>query len=521
MKVGADGPVMDHHSRSREATAGELEKSRETPAEPVADSSHDPLGQRPSDNGLEDEKTSSEIWVVNPDADSVSVALGPGPDFKRDSEGRGPETPGFRLPSLDADSAADPLERLALPEATEARAVRTQLEAASDISSVEKEPDSRMFEAIDYGGGVVVRIPKTDLEERGFDTQNEARNRIAELVLRDGEGSLDTVFVRYSESDRRAVAYVNGIGGEVGDRYSLVDARSFDIDRFTELFDKGRCEHLQNVTIEHEEEKVFVAVDARKVELEDWRLSTSRNQVVLGGKLGGEDEFKISYDGRKETMRLGHDVVQGIRVEEDALVISYSQRKNEKHDHRLYLEHAEAPERPSVGHFAKPQVLEHVHAFEHPNIIEGEYRFAIDGELTNEIQSILSNEAAWGEKHVDRMKAEISERLVPNMLEFTGWERVKHHPFNETRKESASANGVDWLVRTPDEKLALLEVKWWGNATRAESKGSLQVTRAFKARREFEGEEIVGAYVAVMSWDANAKSIRVYVKRVRPEVGLS
>ncbi|MDG6969737.1 MAG: hypothetical protein JRN54_01335, partial [Nitrososphaerota archaeon] len=30
-------------------------------------------------------------------------------------------------------------------------------------------------------------------------------------------------------------------------------------------------------------------------------------------------------------------------------------------------------------------------------------------------------------------------------LESRGWERIERHPFSKTRKDSAAANGTDWL----------------------------------------------------------------------------
>lgn len=414
------------------------------------------------------------------------------------------------------------------PPLDEVRVQTEDLHRIPDDCEVEAEPEAdeaRTLEVVDYGKGATVRVPKTDLERLGFDPDEAGEKSIVELQLKDYESEdeeLKTVFARYVSSDRRAEVYVGGIGGEKGDEYEPVRAREYTEERFVRDFDRNKCEHLQNVRLEGEEDRLFVEVDGRKVELEGHRLSTSGHQVMLSGKLGGEADFKVEFDGRKETVRFGRGYpVEGMKMEGDELVVSYAQSRNEKHNHRIYLEHQEAPERPSLKEFGLPEMLEHVKAFDHPDRVEGTYQFILDKAVQKEAGTLLDE--AWkrgGDNERDMLKGDVGEVLVPNLLELVGWERIKRHPFNDTRKEGVGANGTDWLLRAPDEKLVMVEVKWWGDSTRAELKGGLQVGKEYDVRRPYQGEEILGAYVATMDWSVDDNAVKVFVKRIRPEANL-
>jgi hypothetical protein len=169
----------------------------------------------------------------------------------------------------------------------------------------------------------------------------------------------ETAFARFNAQDRRAEAYVDDIGGEKGSRYELLEAWKVDEDRLVSEFERGRCEHLENVRLEHTDEKMFVVVDDRGVELTDHRISTSGAHAVLRGDLDGDDRCKIEFDGLRASVKFGRDYpVEGMRMEGDELVVRYAQSRNEKHEHRLYLEHPQEPERPLLNQFGKQEMLE-------------------------------------------------------------------------------------------------------------------------------------------------------------------
>lgn len=387
-------------------------------------------------------------------------------------------------------------------------------------SRAEPEAEPRTLEAVDYGKGAVLRVPKKDLEGGGYDPPD--RNAVVQLGLKDVETEdVEIVFARYNASDRRAEAYVGDVGGEKGSRYELVEAKEYDEDRFVRDFERGRCEHLQNVRLEHEEDKVLLRVDDRRVEVEEYRLSTSGSHVIMRGKLDGEDSCKIENDGRHSSFRFGRDYpVEGMKMEGDDLAVRYSQSWNEKHEKRLHLERLEAPERPSLNQFGREEMLDHVKMLDHPERVEGVYQFVLDRQSQSEVQRLLEDAERRGDGQYGLMKAEISERMVPNMLELVGWERLQWHPFNESKKEGASITGPDWLLRTPDGRLVLTEFKWWADSERAEYKGESQVAKNLRDHPYFKDEKVVGAYVATVRWDVDDSPMKVYLKQVVPGVSL-
>lgn len=203
-------------------------------------------------------------------------------------------------------------------------------------------------------------------------------------------------------------------------------------------------------------------------------------------------------------------------MEGDNLLVRYAQSRNEKHERRLYLGHLEMPERPPLNRFDRPEMREHVKALDHPPRIIGAYQFKVDNVVRNEIRVLQDETMKRGKNEGDLMKAEISERLVPNLLELSGWERIKRHPFNETRKEGASANGADWLLRTPDGRVALMEVKWYGDQEDAVRKASSQVADDFRENKQYKGLKIEAAYIGIMDWGVDDHPVKIYVKRIRP-----
>ncbi len=392
--------------------------------------------------------------------------------------------------------------------------------SAEPEAKAEPEAQERTLGTVDYGKGAVVRVPKTDLERAGCGPERDD-NAIVQLGLRNVETEdVETVFARYNASDRRAEAYVGDVGGAKGSKYELVEAKEYDADMLARDFAMGRCEHLQNVKLEHAEDKMFVIVDGRRVELEDWRLATSGSHVILRGKLEGEDSCKIEFDGRHSSFRFGRDYpVEGMRVKGDELSVRYAQSWNEKHEKRVHLEHLDAPERPSLGQFDKEEMKEHVKMFDHPERISGLYQFTLDGESQAEIKRLLDDADKRGGKQYEAMKAEVSERLVPNLLEVCGWKRIERHPFSTKDKDGASANGTDWLMQAPDGRVVLMEVKWYENRNQAINKATRQVGDDYRDHENDPDVKLEGAYIAIMDYDSDSghdDSIRIHVLKVRP-----
>ena len=383
----------------------------------------------------------------------------------------------------------------------------------------EREEVPRVLEAVDYGKGTNVRVPMGDLEQAGYGPPDHSA--IVELGLRPiGGDEVEAVYARYNASDHRAEAYVGGIGGAKGSKYELVEAKGVDEDKMARDFERGKCEHLQNVRLEHEDGKMFLNVDGCQVELEGYKMSTSGSHLVLRGKLEGKDDCKLEFDGHRAAVKFGRNYpVEGMRMEGDELVVKYVQSKNEVHEHRQSLDHPDIGDRKlSLGQLDTPEALRLARLLDAPEGTDGVYTFAVDKRLQESVRSILEGAVEEGTRRYGVVKGEVGEGLISNLMNLAGWERIETHPFNETRKVGVTGNGTDHVFRDPDHKLSISESKYWGQIESALKRGEIQVGAYYDRRRKYQGEEIERGYVMAMDWNLNDDPIRIHVRLVRPVV---
>lgn len=383
----------------------------------------------------------------------------------------------------------------------------------------EREEEQRVLEAVDYGKGANVRVPMRDLEQAGYGPPDH--NAIVQLGLRPIEGDeVEAVYARYNASGRRAEANVGDIGGAKGSKYELAEAKGVDEDKMVRDFERGKCEHLQNVRLEHEGGKMFLNVDGLQVELEGYKMSTGGSHLVLRGKLEGKDDCKLEFDGHRAAVKFGRDYpVEGMRMEGDELVVKYVQSKNEVHEHRQSLDHPDIGDRKlSLGQLDKPEALRLARLLDAPEGTDGVYTFAVDKRLQESVRSILEGAVEEGTRRYGVVKGEVGEGLISNLMNLAGWERIERHPFNETRKVGVTGNGTDHVFRDPDHKLSISESKYWGQIESALKRGEIQVGAYYDRRRKYQGEEIERGYVMAMDWNLNDDPIRIHVRRVRPVV---
>ncbi len=505
-KVGSEKDDAATVGGEDRGDSAEQEKTTEVPADAAEAKENDSANEAP-DNGTREAPTEDK----SPEEGGAASASEKPTEHEQDEKS---------LPTDNVSYSRNDDQMLVVEHASSGseRDEQSETPGLHHLQSHQDAVESRTFEAVDYGRGANVRFPQGDLEQAGFDPPEHST--IVQLGLKpEGSEDVETVFARYSASDHRAEAYVGDIGGQKGSRYELVEAKEVTEDALTRAFERGKCEHLENVKLEHQDGKVYMNVDGRGVELSDYKMATSGSHLVVRGKLEGEDSCKLEFDGRRASVKFGRDYpVEGMKLEKDELVVKYEQSRNEVHEHRLHLEHLAAPERPSLNQFDKPQMLEHIQALNRPPGSDGMYQIALDEPARREVEGLLADAPDYG-----LMKAEISERLVPNILESLGWERIERHPFSRSRKDSAAANGVDWLMRDLDGDTALVEIKWLEDRRNGIRKAAAQVERDFRDCGEDSGFDIKAAYIAIVDYDEENrenKPMKVHVLRVADKEGL-
>jgi hypothetical protein len=239
----------------------------------------------------------------------------------------------------------------------------------------------------------------------------------------------------------------------------------------------------------------------------------------MRGKMDGEDDCKIEFDGRRVSVRFGRDYpVEGMRAEGDELVVAYAHSRSEKHEHRHLLNTLQADDwGSSLGRLDQPEALKHVRLLEAPEGTDGIYTFGVDRSLQESVRSMFEEALNEGRRRYGTVKGEVGENLISNLLTLANWEAIERHPFNERKKDGVSGNDTDHAFWDPERRLSISESKYWGNVEGSLKRGEIQVGAYYDRQRRYNGREVERAYVMAIEWNLNDDPIRVHVKRVRPK----
>ena len=189
--------------------------------------------------------------------------------------------------------------------------------------------------------GLVLRVPKTALESRGFRPDVRGGRELVELLVSRGKASTsqECVFANYYPKDRRAEVYLGRLGSDGCGPLEVTRARGYSLSAFVEDFNEHKSLQLANAMLGCEGELAWVEVDGRDVPLSEPQMNTFGSMVNLRGKLEEVGpEVKFEYDGRLAIARFkGRPMIEFMQVQGDELEIGYAQSKDEKHVYRMNL----------------------------------------------------------------------------------------------------------------------------------------------------------------------------------------
>ena len=189
--------------------------------------------------------------------------------------------------------------------------------------------------------GLVLRVPKTTLEAKGFHPAIDGGRELIKLQVAwssPGEGRLEDVFANYYPRDRRAEVYLGRLGGRDAG-FGIAGAKRYGSADFAEDFNGKRPVNLQNVNLEADDGAVWIDIDGRRIALSECLMSTFGSMVNLRGKLStGGPELKFEYDGKSAAARFkGRMMIEFMQVQGEELEIRYAQSKDERHLYRMEL----------------------------------------------------------------------------------------------------------------------------------------------------------------------------------------
>ena len=184
--------------------------------------------------------------------------------------------------------------------------------------------------------GVVLRVPRTALEENGFHPGGDGSRELVELRLvwaSGGHGHSETVFANYYPADRRAEVYLGRLGSAEACQFKVNGTKRYDLACFVEDFNDAKGLNLANLRLGTDGRTAWMEVDGRRIEILDSKLTTFGSMVNLLGTIGKEGpDIKFEYDGRVAVARFkGHPQIELVQIIGDELQIRYAQSKDEKH----------------------------------------------------------------------------------------------------------------------------------------------------------------------------------------------
>ena len=191
--------------------------------------------------------------------------------------------------------------------------------------------------------GLVLRVPRTALEENGFHPNGAGSRELVELRLvwtSGGHGHSETVFANYYPADRRAEVYLGRLGSAEACQFKVNGTKRYDLECFVDDFNDAKGLSLANLRLGTDGRATWMEVDGRRIEILDGKLSTFGSMVNLLGTIGKEGpDIKFEYDGRVAVARFkGHPQIELVQISGDELEIRYAQSKDEKHTYSVKMQ---------------------------------------------------------------------------------------------------------------------------------------------------------------------------------------
>lgn len=111
--------------------------------------------------------------------------------------------------------------------------------------------------------------------------------------------------------------------------------------------------------------------------------------------------------------------------------------------------------------------------------------------------------------------ATIGENLGVALLTKLEWGKIERHPFDPGLEWYR--HGTDIAARNPTtNELYIFELRWWQSSKSAEKRTTDEVMgrRIDEGSHPLTGEEIRGAYIAIVDLDKGSKTGELRIKRV-------
>ena len=379
-------------------------------------------------------------------------------------------------------------------------------------STVEDERLPETFKTSAYGHTSALLIP-----ERMIPPHNRRSDVFEVKVSRASEPEQEfALYTTHKPGYSRAYLNLYQLDPKNGEKFLATPATLYSQGDFVREYNEHKPLGLDGLQLVEKEGRLLLKIAGRELQFVESKLRVYQGQVILEGSIEIVGAVKIAKSVRGFDFRLGdHSRVTGLSSD-GGTVMNYQRTNHDPYPHRRVI--SEAPERPEP--LNRPRRLstgriEIVVASEgNPRLFE----LMASEEMRERVRESLRNSRTPDEYR--KIKGDLAEEIVRDLIPEFGMGVVKDHPFNDDPlKKRSERTGPDFLV-SRGEVLGYVEVKWWGNTKEALERGEEQVATDLLRHPIYEGSKVIEGYVAVLDWNYDGDVFALRLKRVAPGRGV-
>ena len=400
----------------------------------------------------------------------------------------------------------------------EAKKIEVGKEHTVTVESIEEK---KTLTVTGEGPNTRLTPQKRMLESFGVDVDSMKKadegDRIVKVTLRNlssEDKSEKAVYAKLQPSEGTLPLSIHNVGAKRGDRVEVTGASKHTAKDFVDDFEKRKGEGLRNVRLSLEGEKLYLEVDGIRFEAKAYQQDASRLRRYLKVEVEPfQRDFRFWDDGEKITAKFGDSwTIQRFTANDNGLSIRYQMES------RIITGNFLSPSDKTVldkGILNTDEISEGVRMRFESERSERFHNFECSVALHNYIYTRLTQASHISESKYLEERGNLGEDLGIGILRKYSLVEVKRHPFSSNPiGRSSHEPGTDVLMRGGKGELRLYEIKWHKDPEEALKRGRRELKERESKEKEYMGEKISGAYIAVLDYKMKSRQGGLRVERV-------
>jgi hypothetical protein len=298
------------------------------------------------------------------------------------------------------------------------------------------------------------------------------------------------LYMRHRPGDREADLSLNQLPVRYGEEILVTSIGEYSQERFAYGYDQMKPRGLENTELRWSD-GLKLRVDETDLRLNILRMKPFEGRLTMDADIEGRGRITLRKDVNGFSVRAyNHRLVESMMVDRKDVLLRYRESDGSRHTAMVSVP------RLAEGAWANPvSFRDGVRLVSRPKGFEGEYRVEVTPRL---IARILGRLARCGKHRYTNERGDIGEELIDAILSLSGSKQRMGHPLDPGREFDSSRKGPDSLRWSRRGGLVLFEFKWWGDPKAATSDARREVYSF--SRGKILGEQVVGAYIAILDW---------------------